>query len=406
MIAHMMRLSAILPFLTIVANAAEPLDPPQPPKDPPGLKPMPVVPVSNPVERTIVDYADHTGRLDARQSVQIKARVTGFLQRTLVEEGSEVPEGTLLFQIDPRPYQSQVDLAKAQIAVAETQMKATQAQYERARELYAKQAGTRYDLDTAEAAHLEAKAKLEAAKASLTSYQLNLDFTQVKAPIAGQISRFNFTPGNLVVQDQTLLTTLVDSSLVYAYFDMDERTVLKLRERIQSGKVKSPVGNAPVMMALRNETGYPHTGKLDFMDNRLNPNTGTLSVRAIFDNPKSKDGVRLMMPGMFVRTRMAISEPYEALLVIDRAVLSDQGVKFVYVIDDKGVVQYRRVKVGSLQDDGLRAIAPYEAGTNTISESGLRANDLVIVGGFGMIKPGMTVRQEKITMPAIVLPRK
>jgi multidrug efflux system membrane fusion protein len=355
----------------------------------------------------VTDYVEYTGRLDATQSVGIKARATGFLlsigkdkNGKTIREGSEVEKGQLLFQIDPRPYQFQLDQAKSQVTVVERQLKLSQITLGRARESLTKNVGSQQDVDQAEATAAETQARLDAAKTSVETYQLNLEFTRVTAPIAGQISRFYFTPGNLIVQDQTLLTSLVDIDQVYAYFDMDERTLLKIKGQVIAGKIKPPVGDTQVLMSLEGETGFPHSGTLDFVNNVVNPATGTISVRAVYDNPKSPSGARLYVPGMFVHIRLPIGQPHPGLLVVDRAISSDQGVKYVYVLGPDNKIQYRRVVIGPLQDDGLRVIEPYKpAVPNKTVESGLQPHELVVVGSLPQLRSDMVVSPDVVAMP-------
>jgi multidrug efflux system membrane fusion protein len=222
-------------------------------------------------------------------------------------------------------------------------------------------------------------------------YKLNLEFTRVTAPIGGQVSRFFYTAGNLVNQDQTLLTTIVSVDPVFAYFDVDERTLLRIRRAVNEGRIRLAANptDIPVYMALEGEEGYPHKGTFDFANNVVNPSTGTIAVRALFPNPLPPNGRRLISPGMFVRIRMPIGQPHPALLVVDRAVGSDQGLRFVYVVNSEHKVEYRRVTTGPLQDDGLRVI-----------EAGLKPEDLVVVGGLQQVRPRMEVEPEEMAMPA------
>ena len=213
----------------------------------------------------------------------------------------------------------------------------------------------------------------------------------MKSPIDGQISRYYLTPGNLVNQDQTLLTTIVSLDPIYAYFDMDEPTLVRIREAINAGKIKRYQKNKiPVLMGLPNENGYPHQGTMNFVNNQVNPTTGSISVRAIFDNPEPPAGTRLLSPGMFVRIRLPIGQPHRAQLVIDRAVSSDQGQKYVYVVDAEDKAQYRRVTTGALQPDGLRVIA-----------EGLKPDDWVVVGALQQVRPRMVIKREEIAMPSL-----
>jgi RND family efflux transporter MFP subunit len=385
----------------------------------------PPIPVSRPVQQNVTDSVEYTGRTDAVSSVGIKARVTGYMVRSPFKEGDMVQgpvtllgailrQGDLLFEIDPRPYKAQFDQAVTQVAVAQAQLKLAEANYARSKDGFDKGVNSKQDVDSNIASVDEAKARIEAAKASVRLYQLNLDFTQVRAPISGQVSRYYYTLGNLITQDQTLLTTVVSVDPMYAYFDMDERTLLRVRTALNEGKIQAPKqGTAlPVQMALEGETGFPHTGEVDFVNNVVNPSTGTIAIRGVFPNAlppqlltdqmlviafrlyglpldPSLLGRRLLNPGMFVRIHLPIGGPHPALLVVDSALGSDQGQKYAYVVDAQHKIRSKKVTIGALQDNGLRVI-----------ESGLDANDLVVVGALQQLKPGMEVTVgEPIPMP-------
>jgi membrane fusion protein, multidrug efflux system len=351
----------------------------------------PAIPVSQPVQREVTDYADFTGRTNAVQSVDIRARVSGYLMKMPFKEGAEVKAGDLLFEVDPRPYQAQLDQAVGQVKLYQAQLALARANYARDLEV-AKTPGavSLQQLDQDKAAVDEADAAVKATQASVEVYRLNLNFTKVVSPIDGQVSRYYLTLGNLVVQDQTLLTTVVSLDPMYVYFDVDEGTVLRIRRAINEGTIQRyQEGKIPVLMGLQGEAEYPHRGTIDFVNNQVNPNTGSISVRGVFANPKPPNGVRVFSPGMFVRVRVPIGRPHPALLVVDRAVGSDQGLKFVYVIDAEKKVQYRRVTTGSLQDDGLRVIT-----------SGLKPDEWLVVGGLQQIRPRMQVQTEPVPMPS------
>jgi RND family efflux transporter MFP subunit len=349
-----------------------------------------VVPVSHPVTRLVTESVEYTGRADAVETVGIKARATGYLVRTPFAEGTEVKKGDLLFEIDPRPYQAQLDQAESQVQVAEAQAVLAQASYRRVKGLTGMSAVSPQEVDQAKAAADAAEAQVRAAKATAELYRLNLGYTKVTSPIDGQVSRYYYTVGNLVSQDQTLLTTVVSTDPMYAYFDMDERTVLRIRTAINQGKVQPKgVGNdLPVLMGLEGEDGFPHKGTVNFVNNVVNPSTGTIAIRGLFPNPKPENGRRLLSPGMFVRIRLPIGQAHQAVLVVDRAIGSDQGLKYVYVIDAENKVRYRRVKTGPLEDDGLRVI-----------EEGLKADEMVAVGAIQQLRPGIDVEPELVPMP-------
>jgi multidrug efflux system membrane fusion protein len=352
----------------------------------------PVIPVSQPVEREVTNYVDFTGRTDAVNSVGIRARVTGYLVAIPFKEGSDVKKGDVLFEIDPRPYQAQLDQAEAQVRLNQASLKLAQATLERVRPLVASGAATKQELDEDVAAVEEAQARIRASQAAVEVYKLNLEFCKVTSPIDGQVSRYFYTVGNLVIQDQTLLTTVVSLDPMYAYFDMDEPTLLSIKRAINDGRIKVPNerSDIPILMGLQGDAGYPHKGTFNFINNVINPSTGTIAVRGVFPNPKPPNGTRMLVPGMFVRIRLPIGGPHAALLVIDRAVGSDQGLRFVYVLDKDNKVQYRRVTTGPLQDDGLRVI-----------EDGLQKDDWVITGGLLQVRPRMEVQPDRIPMPTL-----
>jgi multidrug efflux system membrane fusion protein len=387
----------------------------------------PAIPVSHPVSREVTDYVDFTGQTDAVQSLNVTARVTGYLVKLPFKEGSEVrgddrlrgavrvvglltaplgpgpllaaaslfpgqlQDGDLLFEIDPRPYQAQLDQAQGQVYLNQAQLRLAIANYARAKDV-AKTPGaiSPQDLDTYKAQQEQADAAVKAAEASLEVFKLNLSFCRVTSPIDGRVSRYYLTLGNLVNQDQTLLTTVVSQDPMYAYFDVDEPTVLHVRRAINEGKTKRPEsGLLEVLMGLQGEDGFPHRGNVDFVNNQVNPTTGSLSLRGVFANPLPSGGVRLLSPGMFVRIRLPIGQPHPALLVIDRSIGSDQGLKYVYVLDAENKAQYRRITTGPLQDDGLRVV------------EGLHADDWVITGGLQQVRPRMQIRPDKEPMPSL-----
>jgi multidrug efflux system membrane fusion protein len=364
---------------------------------PPQVAPAepPTLPVSKPVQREVQENADFTGRTDAVQAVDVRARVTGYLIKMPFKEGADVKKGDLLFEIDPRPYEAQLDQAQGQLALVKAQLKLAKLNYERDRRVAEKGFETAQKLDEDFATVEEATARIKAYEASLEIFKLNLSYTKVTSPIDGQVSRYYLTPGNLVIQDQTLLTTVVSLDPMYVYFELDEPTLLKIRRAINEGKIKrSQDGRYPIWMGLQGEDLYPHQGTIDFMNNQVNPATGSISVRGVFANPMPKQGgARLLSPGMFTRVRLPIGQPYSALLVIDRAIATDQGLKYVYVLGPDDDVQYRRVTIGPLQDDGLRVIA-----------DGLKPDDRVLVGGLQQVRPKMKVKPELVAMPSLGQP--
>jgi membrane fusion protein, multidrug efflux system len=383
---------------------------------------LPVVPVSRLVKRQITDYVDFTGQTSAVATVDIRARVTGFLIKNPFKDGAEVKKGDLLFEIDPRPYQAQFDQAQGQVNLYQAQLKLAKTTYARDKAIASSGGAgaiSQQQLDQDAAAVEEAQARVKAFQASLEVYKLNLDFTKVLSPISGQVSRSYLSQGNLINQDQTLLTTVVALDPMNAYFEMDEATYLRIKNGIIEGIVQPPQdGQLVVQMGLQGEEGYPHQGKINFVNNQVNSATGSITFRGVFDNPVvfqpatgasilgllgsplgpnwllplgglARPGARLLTPGMFVRVRLPIGEPHPALLVIDRAIQSDQGLKYVYVLDAENKVQYRRVTTEALQEDGLRAI------------QGVKPDQWVVVGGLQQVRPRMQVRREEVLMPSL-----
>jgi membrane fusion protein, multidrug efflux system len=355
-------------------------------REPPVLAatPPPVVMVSSPVQREITDYYEYTARTSAVKTVEVRARVSGYLVKVNFREGTVVKKGDLLFEIDPRPFQAVLDEAKGQVAQWEAKLARAAADVARDERLLPKGAASQKDLDQAIADQGEARAAIQSARGAVDRAALDLEFTRVTAPISGRISRYLIDEGNLVTMNSTLLTTIVSIDPMYAYFDADERTVLHVRQLIREGKVQSArdVATVPVLLGLANETGYPHRGTIDFVDNQVNPQTGTLRLRGVFSNENAT-----LEPGYFARVRLLIGNPHQALLVTDRAIDTDQGQKILYVINDKNEVVSRPISLGALHD-GLRVI-----------EEGVQPDERVIVNGLLQVRPGITVEPKLVDMP-------
>ncbi len=356
-----------------------------------------VLPQSRP---GVQDYGEYTGRTAAVGSVDVKARVTGFLLDTqLFKEGEPVKKGQELFQIDPKPYDAQLKQAEAQVALYQAQVELTTATYENAADL-AKQNPKTFStlqLRTYKAQMVEAQAGLDAAKASLDISRLNKQYTTVTAPIDGVVGRRNQTPGNIILQDQTLLTTVVAMDKIFVYFDMDAPTYAQFQQGKQdktgqektgqdkAGKGAVSLESAAGSTALPGTSSAALTGDMDFFNNQFNPATDTLLVRGIFDNPTRKEGGSRLKPGMFVRVKVSIGEPYPALVVPDRAILSKMGKKYLYLADENNRVKEIPVTIGQLQEEGLRVIKPGQ----------LKATDRVIVTRLLDIQP----KQEIVAVP-------
>src|SRR5262245_20056916 len=373
---------ALLLALCLVAGCA------RAPAAAPTAPPTPVA-VSYPVEREVTESSFFTGRVAAVDSVEVRARVWGYLNKVNFKEGALVQKDDVLFEIDPRVYQAALNQAKAKVTLDEAQLKYTEADYNRIVTLRRSGSVSQDELEKSLAARDVATANVGADKADLARRQLDLDFTKVTAPVSGRVSRMVVTVGNLVQSgDQgggTLLTTLVSIDPMYVYFDVDEYTVLRVRKLGREGKADSPRdGVGPVKMGLANEDGFPHRGTIDFVDNQVNPKTGTMRLRGVFPN---KDQV--LAPGMFARVRAPIGRPHTALLVSERALDTDQGQKILYVVTEQNEVAARPIRVGALHD-GLRVIA-----------DGLRPGERVIVNGLQRVRPGITVAPQLVDMPVV-----
>jgi RND family efflux transporter MFP subunit len=348
------------------------------------------VTVSYPLERDVTDYVDYTARTAAVDSVEVRARVWGYLDKVNFKEGVLVKKGDVLFEIDPRDYRAQFEAGKARVAQNEAALQLARANYQRFQTLFKKNPGavSQQDLDRYQAEEAQGVANLNLAKSNLESARLNLEWTKVIAPVSGRVSRYVVTVGNLIqAGDQgggTLLTTIVSVDPMYAYFDVDEHTALRVRQLIREGKMDSVrEGGFPVFLGLANEAGHPHQGTVNFVDNQVNPKTGTIRLRGVFPN---KDQV--LLPGFFARVRTPIGRPHKALLVSERALDTDQGQKIVYVVNEQNQVVIRPVQLGALHN-GLREIT-----------DGLKAGERVIVKGLQQVRPGATVEPKLADMPA------
>ncbi len=312
------------------------------------------------------------------ESVEIRPRVSGFIDRIAFKDGAIIKKGDPLFVIDPRPYEAKLGQSKGELKQALAEKALQESNYARAQDLFSQKVTSKSEFDEATAKRTQADAKVTAAEEAVKSAQLDLEFTHIASPIDGRISRVQVTVGNLVVANQTLLTNIVSTNPVYAYADVDENTVITYKRMINEGKVADGRNTViPVRIALAGEKDFPHEGAIDFVDNQIVAATGTLSVRGTF-----ADKGDILLPGMFVRMQLPTSPEHEALLVADRAVGSDQGQKFLLVV--KGdTVEMKPVKLGAVVD-GLRVVL-----------AGLDANDQVIVSGVMKARPGSQVKVEQ-----------
>ena len=359
----LLRFSAILSLVLALSSCNKEAEQAAPP---------PLVTVAPVQEREIQDFAVVTARTDAVASVEIRARVSGYLTETKFKDGQEVKKGDVLFVIDPRPYQADLDRATADYNSAQADLKLAEIEFSRSKALREKNAIAAQEFDTKSAALMKAQAALASARAAYDTAKLNLDFTTIAAPIDGQTSKASVTPGNLVTPDMPApLTTIVSTDTVYAYADIDERQLLRFIRLNNDAKDAGTHPHKPsaVFLQLADEKDFPHEGVIDFADNRVNTETGTISIRGIFDDKSDVLG-----PGMFVRLRFPAGKKYTALLVPQESIGTDQGQKYVFVVKPDGTADYRRVDPGAIQDDGWRVVAgPVKAGENVIVEGLMKA---------------------------------
>lgn len=336
----------------------------------------PAVTVSKPAQRQVVDWDEYTGRFEAVDAVEVRARVAGYLERVHFKDGQSVARGDLLYSIDPRPFQATLDQAKAELAQAQTKVENSSKDVERGRPLVASKVMSEKVFDDRSNLKREAEAALKVAEAKVRTAELDLTFTRVTAPISGRLSRALITAGNYVsgggAGQPTLLTTIVSQDPIHLYFDVSEANAIKYRRLTIGGG--SGVAGAAVELALPDESGFPHRGTVDFTDNRLDNATGTLRVRAVVENAKG-----LFSAGLFARVRVAGSGSYAALLLPDAAFGTDQANKFVLVVSEDGSVQRRVVLPGPLVQ-GLRVV-----------RSGVKADDWVVIKGLQRARPGQKV---------------
>jgi len=342
----------------------------------PGAMPPPSVAVAPAVRRQVQESDEFTGRLEAPQSVDVRPRVTGYIKKVHFHDGQEVGQGELLFTIDPDPYLAELAKARAQLVAAQTQVELAQSEEARARKLIDIKAISQQEYDQLTSGTRNAAANVKAAEAAVQSAELNVGYTQIRAPIAGRVSRANVTAGNLVNIGDPVLTSIVSQDRVYAYFDAGEDAYLRyLRAARAGGKSQANV----VLMGLADEQGYPHRGTMDFVDNRLNAQTGAMRARAVFDNSE-----RRFTPGLFARIKLLGSGTYSAVLTPEQAIGTDQTKKFVLVVGEDNKAQFREVTLGTLID-GMRVVT-----------RGVYEGDLVVVDGVQRVRPGMPVTPEKL----------
>jgi membrane fusion protein, multidrug efflux system len=348
---------------------------------------LPEVTVAQAMLRPISDSADFTGELQAVDSVDVRPRVGGYVDAVQFKEGAEVHQGDVLFRIDPRPFQADVDRLSANRAQAQAQLGLAQANAARASRLLAQHAISQEDADSMSTGEQSAAATLAAATAALANAKLNLDWTQVRAPIDGRVSNARIQPGNLV-SSSDVLTSVVSVNPIYVYFDVDEQTWLKLDRLRRDASRDGRTARIEATMGLADEQGYPHVGRIDFVDNQVRVGSGTMRLRAVFD-----DEGGLLTPGLYAHVRLQSGQPRPRLLVDDRAIGTDLGNQFVYVVDGQHKVQYRKVDTGALFH-GLRVI-----------ENGLNPGEVVVINGLQHVRPGAEVTATQVAMDARLDPQ-
>lgn len=357
--------------------------------------PPPEVTVCQPLSQEVIDYFNtFNGTTEAKEEVDVRAQVSGYIIKINFVDGQEVKKGDLLVEIDPRPYQAALDKAQAEVAKSQAQVIKAKADLARSTKLLPTKAITQEDYDLNVAQKAVADALLLAAEAAVRDAKLNMEFTKVTSPINGRTSRAKYTVGNLIqagMNGSSVLTTIVSTDPMYVYFDIDERSMLISQEMARK-RGEDPNADhikdrkIPIEIGLANEEGFPHVGLIDFADNKVDSSTGTIRIRGVFDNSKG-----YLTPGLFVRVRVPMSEPHKALLVTERAIGTDRDKKYLLVVDDKNIAKYKLVKFGASQGD-LRVI-----------ESGIKPDDWIIVNGMQRVRPEMTVKPIKGPMPSLSL---
>ncbi|MBC7779080.1 MAG: efflux RND transporter periplasmic adaptor subunit [Proteobacteria bacterium] len=359
-------------------------------KGAPGAKdakggPPPAMPVTvaQALERSINEWDEFVGRVEAIEQVELRPRVSGYLQRVAFDQGSDVAQGTAMFLIDPEPLQVEVKRAEAELARVRTRFDLARNERARTDKLVESGAVSRQESDERVSSEKDSEAAVRSAEASLATARLNLGYTRVVAPISGRTGRAEVTAGNFVTAGQTVLTTIVKLNPIYVTFEADEQVYLKYVDLARRGERKSSrtTRNNPVYVGLANEEGFPVKGSVEFVDNRVNPQTGTIFARALVDN---RDG--RFTPGLFARVKLVGSGTYTTTLIDDRAIGTDQNKRFVMVVGPDGQALYREAKLGPMVD-GLRVI-----------REGLKPGETIIVDGLQRVRPGMTVKPTLVPM--------
>lgn len=344
--------------------------------------PRTVVKAAIPIQRDIIEWDEYSGRTEATETVDIRSRVNGYLQQVLIHDGDKVHKGDLLFVIDRRNYEIELKRAEAELQRTRTRQQLAQNELKRADRLRYSKAISDEEYDQRSNSVSESTETLHAAEAALQMARLNLEFCSIRAPIEGRVGRELITAGNLVREDQTLLTTIVSTDPVYVYVDADEKSALRYRRWLTQSEAGAPSPSLEVELGLIDESGFPHHGHIDFIDPRLDSSTGTLNLRGIFPNPSE-----ILTPGLYARVRIRASNAVPGLLIPNRAIGTDQELRYVWLAKPDGSIEYRKIAPGGIYGS-FRQI-----------RSGIEATDLVIVDGIAKLKPGARVKPETIDTP-------
>lgn len=340
-----------------------------------GAPVAPEVSVANVIHERITEWDQFTGRLQAPEKVTLVPRVSGYIESVNFKEGALVSKGDVLFTIDSNVFKAEVERLQAELTSAQSANQLAQNDFERANKLFSQQAVSEELIDTRRSNMHQTAAAVASVKAALTSAKLNLEYTQVTAPITGRVSYANETAGNFVTAGQTQLTSLVSIENMYAYFDIDEQTYLKYASLSGENKRQDPrSGNNTVLMALANETEFTYQGVIDFVDNSVNQQTGTIRVRATFANTDN-----MLMPGLFARINIAGSASYQGILIDDKAIFTDLSNKYVLVVNDENTLEYRSITLGE-KIHGLRIVT-----------NGLQPDETIVVNSLQKVRPSATI---------------
>mgnify|MGYP002478373960 FL=1 len=341
------------------------------------VEPPPVtVTVSKPVQKAVTDYAEYTGAVEALESVEVRARVEGYLESIRFRPGARVKRGDLLFTIDPRPFQAKLEEARAELARRQAELKHTEATMQKKEMALKVNAVSEIEAIQSRAEYEMTKASILAAQATVQTAELNLSYTKIHAPISGRTSRNLVDVGNLVgAGDRTLLATIVNDDPAYVYFNVNERDLLNFQQNGDTGcSLANPDGKTRIFLGLSNQEGYPLEGCIDYTDNRLSQTTGTIQVRGVFANSDHH-----LLPGLFARIRVPVAHRTNALLVPDSAIGSDQRGEYLLLVNAQNVVEYRPIVAGML------------VGNDRVVESGISREDRLVVNGLQRTRPGLTV---------------